>query len=562
MKLKEMTIEQGIFLMLLLVGISLRIFGLGTNSLSHYEREAAVYAMDFSNGQSEELGDNPAYTLLTGVLFFVGGSNDVLARLIPVFAGIGLLALLYFWKDLFVPYPALIIMAVLVFDPGLWAASRIAASPILSVFFLGLALTAWRYQKPFLLGSAVAAVLLSGPAGWAGVFLTGIMIGVYFYFFITEEITIIVEDRKGFIKKSLIGAGSVVLLGVTLLSLAPQGLGSLFNPLINYITGWEKSSGVPVTRLLIALIGYQPLAIIFGLTAIVRGSFFEKNKTTQFLSVWALLGLLLTLIYPSRQVFDLVWVLLPLGLLAGVEISRFLYFPEHETWTTLGTGVLVFVLLIFTWQQSLTIPFSYLPGTSDYLIRWGMIGMVILIGVFASLLIGFGWSKLVARNGSLMGLLAFLTLYTFGAGWNGTMDTEDFYAELWTPTPSAGQTALITSTIGDLSEWAVGDRISAEITVLGETPQLHWLLKDFQDVTYDYFGASVETETASPILLSEDIISEEDAYPGYRGQRFSWAVFPGFNTMTTNDWLKWAFLRDIPFTHQYLVVWGNSDVFP
>jgi hypothetical protein len=112
--------------------------------------------------------------------------------------------------------------------------------------------------------------------------------------------------------------------------------------------------------LLAVLVLYQPLALLFGLIAIWRlffrpvqqdievGSGENRSLDYRWVVFWFVFSLLLWVIYPARQVYDLVWVLVPLWVLAALELGR--YLPENDgLWVSLAQASVLLVLMALFW---------------------------------------------------------------------------------------------------------------------------------------------------------------------------------------------------------------------
>ena len=210
-------------------------------------------------------------------------------------------------------------------------------------------------------------------------------------------------------RKGLLAFGVTVLVAGLLFLRVPQGLGALAQTIPDYLNGWLKPGEVPALRLPAALLVYQPLALLFGLVAAVRGwmaarSGLRSAYLALLLSLWALVALLLAFIYPARQVADLGWTLIPLWALAAMEISRHL--PAREDLPTrlvaLGLSGLVLLLMVISWVNLLTL----VRMNGNPLLYGAVIAGALFMAVIAALLVAMGWSYPAARLG-LIGALLF-----------------------------------------------------------------------------------------------------------------------------------------------------------
>src|SRR5690606_23832612 len=114
-------------------------------------------------------------------------------------------------------------------------------------------------------------------------------------------------------------------------------------------------------------------------------------------------ALALILLYPGRQVADLIWVLVPLWLLAASVIASSLQLPASEPQAAWGHFALMVVLLSF-WVLSLaripqlaTLPEAVRPALF-------IAGGVVVLAAVVTLLVALGWSASAARYGLLWSL--------------------------------------------------------------------------------------------------------------------------------------------------------------
>ena len=424
--------DNALFILAFILALTLRLVRLDVLPLSDLEANWALQAFHLSQNAHPALGPQPGYILPTALLFFILGSSDFVARVIPALAGALLVLVPYLLRDRLPGKSGVILAFFLALEPGLLAMSRTAGSPILALSFTLLALSLWLTKHPRWAGFFGALALLSGPALWPGLIALGIawLIAVRFP---EQDITTKPDSNEGssvsvreMWKPALI-TGGATLLGIgTLFFLSPSSLGAAFNSLPAYLSGWAQSVDVPPTRLLLTIAVYEPFFVIFAAITIVRG-IITRDRLTIFLSVWLAAVLALALIYPSRQVADLAWMLVPLAALAAMEVSRALGFGSENRWEIGGMVVLTFAVLVFT-----ALDFSGLamtnPTPENARIRWILLGGAMLLLTVSILLVAFGWSLDVARKGALWGFIAAMTLYTISvatgaAGTPGKFDT-------------------------------------------------------------------------------------------------------------------------------------------
>ena len=572
MKTEHITVEKSLFVLAILLALGLRLWHLGQAPLSDFEASWALQALHLSRGDSLSLGPSPGYVLLTGLIFFLIESSNATARLWPAIAGTLLVGLPWLLEagsprrggSPIIGRNAAIILAFgLAIDPGLVALSRLAGSPMLALSFGLFALGCIYVRRPVWAGVFGGLALLGGPAVLQGglvlllVWAAGELVGRFGALGgnAGRRPAMTGFDRSA--RNGLIAAGGTVLLAGTLFLSFPQGLGALASVIPAYLAGWVKPSGVPAVRLLAALVIYQPLALVFGLTNAVRG-WTQKDERSVWMSLWALVALLLALLYPGRQVSDLAWVIVPLWGLAAFEIARQLHVESGERLPAIGQGVLIFILLALFWLN--------LAGLSQaggdlqvYRLRWAVILGTLALGAVTTILVGLGWSAPAAQRGLSWGLGGALFFYTVSSLWGVSQLRANGEQELWTPTPAIDQAKQLVVTLGDLSEWKTGRRDAIDILAVNPTPSLEWLLHDWEQVEY---ASDIKAEGLPSVILAPESASSPSLAAAYRGQDFAWQVYPNWSGALPPDWAEWLVFRKAPQKVEHIILWARADVFP
>src|SRR5512140_603598 len=311
--------EPILYALAFFLALFVRLIKLDSLPLSDTEATWALQALGVAQGTRPLLGSQPAYILLTSILFYcLGAGTTFLARLIPALVGSGIALVPALFAHRLKPRPAVILAFLLALEPGLVGFSRQAGGGILAVTFTLAAWGLWENRRPALAGLCAGLALLSGPFFWEG--LLGLLL--------TWAISQALNARRtnaperfhaepGAWRTALsFGIGTVIIAG-SLFFLAPNGLSAWLSALPDYVSGWVRPSGISGGMLVFSLVAYQPLAVILALVAAIRGWLRDSRRIT-LLSLWALVALLLAVFYPAHQVTDLAWMLVPLWALAAL----------------------------------------------------------------------------------------------------------------------------------------------------------------------------------------------------------------------------------------------------
>ena len=569
-----------------LLALGLRLIQLGAWPLTDLEAAPALQALQLAQGLKPALVPQPAYILLTTPLFFAfGGGTNFLARLVPALAGSFLVFLPYFFRHRIQAPPALALAFFLALDPGLLALSRQAAGSMLAITFLLFAWAFWENDQPRLAGFFGGLALLGGPAIWSALLALGIAWGISKALGSrkskgagspgSDDLPLTIAkhpERNEWTeywslntdqwKPALTSLALVLLFIGTLFFLAPGGLSAALASIPAYLLGWVSPSGVPAGRLLSALLFYHPLTLVLALIASLRG-WRAGDRATIHLGLWMLIAFMLVVFYPARRVTDLGWVLIPLCVLAALELERHFDIRPEERVEVAGVTILTALILIFAWLDLSSLIQLPVPSQDANVRIWLFLGSLILLAI-SLLLVAFGWSVRAAQRGGLFGLLIALGLYSFGASLSAGGLRAQRTPELWSPAAQPAMADLLLSTVNDLSDWETGYINSLQILITNvDSPALLWVLRD-----YRVDQVSVLDMTSAPPIVITSLEADPSLAAVYRGQDFAWRQEPQWEGVVfprpwdaVSHWLRWLILRELPQTPETILLWARDDLF-
>jgi len=572
MKPGKITIEHGLYCLAFLVALGVRFMALGASFLSNQEATWALQALNLAKTSHALVGVQPAYVLLTSVLFYIFPSSDWLARFWPALVG-SLLALSPFlFRKQLGNTAALCVAFFLALDPGMVAVSRQADGGMLAVTFVVLTLGFYLQCKPALVGICAGLAVLSGPELWPG--LVGLALVALWLSLIkptaiedhpaegTDEGSQPDRDTTPPInwRKVLIWAAATLFIVGTGFFFAPQGLSAIFTGLAAYLKGWTVFPTFSPLRMLAALMIYSPLTFLLGISGMLLG-FMRGEKIDRFLARWVLLALLLAIFYPGRQVSDLVWPLLPLLTLAAREINR-IHLGNFEDWyISLGQMALIFALLAFTWLNV-----SWLVnanpgglGVQDAQLHLAAIAGASLLIIVISILVIWGWSLRAAVSGLAGAIGLLLAIVTISGLFNATGLGHAPSAELWRSSPYIQEGNLLMASLGDVSEWNTGRRDWLDLSVISQPlPSLRWELRNWNNVS---FVDQVSPDAKPSLVITGD---QKSLALGaqYTGQSFALDQIVDWSKTQPSTWLNWFMFRDAIYDQDTVVLWVRSDLFP
>jgi hypothetical protein len=563
--------EGWLYALAFALAILLRFTQLGAMPLADVEAAPALQALQISQGLKPALSPHPFYILSTAVLFFLyGGGTDFLARFVPALAGSLLVfAPLLFARTIVVPSDeetvrkplikpraAVVLAFFLALDPGLVALSRQVGSPILALTFLFLSLGFYNQHKDSLAASFAALALLGGPSIWGGILGLIITWGVLRALKVRPpagiEFRLPFEFRNSSVLPPFL---ATFFVAGSLFFIVPNGLSAALASIPSFIQSWLAVSLVPLGRILLSLLVYQPLAILLAVFAIIRGLRTGSSRIIPF-SIWLLVSLLLVMMNPSRQFADLAWVLIPLWAMAALELIRSVDIFSDERKEAAGVVFLTVFIWTFAWLDfsSLTV---FMADSREYAMRfWLLIGSLFLL-VMSLLLVAAGWSIRIARLGGTWGLVLVLGALGIGGAFGVAGLRGHASPELWWLPQQPVHARLLESTISDVSERGLGDDHAASVTIVGvDSPSLEWTLRERQvSIVQSLDSAS------APALVITPLQDDPALSSAYRGQDFAWRQTPLWDVTVTQDWARWMALRQMPTSGETIILWVRDDLF-
>jgi len=559
---KWISTEQILYIIAFIIALGVRLLRLGIAPLSDFEASWALQALDVARGVPSPIGPNPGYIFINGVLFFITEGSDALARLLPALAGAGLVWVPYLFRRALGTKVGVIMAFGLALDPGLVALSRLAGGPMMAMGFSLLAVGFWYVRKPLWAGVFGGLALLSGPAfiqGFLGILLALIIANLLERFNILGPLGDELKfDRiKSYLIIWLVAFFGTIIVAGSLVLRYPQGFGALAETLPAYLNGWFNQSGIPTSRLIAALVFYQPLALIFGAIAIVRGWIY-RNNLSRWLSIWFFTALILALIFQGRQVWDVAWTLLPLWALASIELARYSSVSKEDRWPMLGEALLIIILAVIVWLN--------LAGAANIVsddqvarLRWVVILGAIVLGIVTTILVALGWSSKAAVRGLVLGICFSVGMYVIASMWGVSQVHPNGENELWYPPPYTRRMNSLITTLGYLSEQEMGFRNTMESVAVSQAPSLRWALRDWSNTKYSTEAAFGDLP---PVIINSGEHEAPSQTVAYRGQGFGLWAYPAWNGALPTDWPKWLVFREAPHYNEELILWARGDIFP
>lgn len=555
------TISHLLIALILLAGLAVRLQGLGAAPLSEAEAQLAVQARSLLAGGGEsDPGAHPGYAALTGLLFFLFGETDFIARLVPALAGSLLVLAPWILRDRLGTPAALLLSAGLALDPILVGVSRLADGPMFAAGALGLAISLRianisgpdHATRRAAAGILAALALLAGPPVWLG--LTMLLVA----WIAGRVFGLRLPDREPLSYRSpeAIGFGLALILAGTLFLRAPSGLGAFGGSIGVFLGGFIREAAVPALWLLIALAGYQGFIVLFAAVHSWRVGA-SARPADRAAWVFLLAGVTVLVFYRGRAVSDLVWVVLPLWVLAAAGIAAVLGTRSTPVYRPGLLALILVILMISFWVNLASFSNTFLQDPNLWLRVMVLVGTLVLAGLSA-VLVGLGWEPDSAKSGIAWALVVLIVFGLLKGIFGGSHLASPERRDLWLPSPLAGETGLLADTLHDLGGWSAGSPLALDVVQSTESPSVDWVLREFPNVTRT---ASLSREDLPGIVITESDSQGFRFESAYRGQGLTWRVRVLWNEMTGSDWLRWMLFKEAPAVSEQLIVWARADLF-
>jgi hypothetical protein len=590
--------ETHFYLLAFCLALAVRLLNLGAFPLADHEAQWAMQAYDLSRG-TVEIGAQPGYVMLTGLLLTMLHATNALARLVPALLG----SLIVFFPALLrmaggrldFPRNAAIVLAFgLAVDPTLTVLSRQAGSNIPAVVCLALAGAALYAGRPILAGVLGGLALLGGPAVFIGALGLGLAYGLIVLLQKADWLAPLGNraeaelppneesptPRPNTLRQALLTLAITTVTVATIFLAYPLGLSGLAASLTSFLSGWSNASLIAPTTPLAALLAYESLPLLFGLVGIYL-AWRQREVTFQWLSLWLLVALLLALLYPAHHISDIAWMLIPLWTLAAWALAEtWQPAPEDQALRPLALLHATFLFILFAvWRMNIlglrNYGFSITPLIQNITDRISALGLsnfgteqtlglllsagVLAMAAIATLMVGFGWSVGLARQGMAWAVTAAGALSLLAATfWGSQMRPASTY-ELWDTPPAVGQVDLVIKTVQHLSNAHTGIPTAIDIVSTVDTPSLRWALRDFPNT--QFVAQLAVTEQPAIVITRQDDAGLQSS-SSYLGQDFAWEFRPAWVGALPPDWLPWLAFRDAPLASSSIILWARGDLFP
>jgi uncharacterized protein (TIGR03663 family) len=494
---RVVTVEFGLWVLIALVALALRAVNLRAAPLSSLESREALHAWRAATGQGmPAVGYSPLLLVGNALLFSLVGASDTAARLWPVLFGTSLVLLPLLYRRRIGRMGALVAGICLTISPtALFASRQVDGAVIVAVGVGAIVGGAVRFletgRRSWLGLSAIALALsmVTGSSVW-GALLPGVLAA-------TALIWDSPAARASWLWRSLRAHLRYAFLVGVVGGLAlctgfgwnVAGVGAVGD----LLSGWLGRVAAPAKfSVLVLLAVYEPLALFLGVAGLIWAVRYGR-RIGVFLGGWVALGIVTLLLVPPRSPVDVVWIVLPLALLAGAVVESVLQTSQgaltsRRLWpyAMLAFGLWVYFYLRIT-------RYALYADANDLIL--GILALVFPVALllFVSLLFVFTAGQedqevlreivtgsRTVLHGAVVGTLVALAAYTASAAWGVAHVRAADPSELLVSEPTSPQVHILTDTLHEISWRETGTY--ADLAFAYASPGdsvVTWYLRDF-----------------------------------------------------------------------------------
>ena len=543
-------------LFLAIASAILRFANMGSLPLADSEAVQALAANSLLAGVKPEGVTEGLYVSLTGLVYWLFGSSDIIARLVPATAGWAFSLVPLLFRRQLGQLASLMLLGFFAFDPFLITISRSVNGVVLPLFSTSLLVYGLISAKPRFAGFSLALVLLSGHMGWLA--LAGLALGAVAHGLVKKEPIAPMIFQFG--KQHGLDLGLTGLLTIVAISsglfVQPAMFDVPFNALASVFSRFSLPTGSSLYLPGLGLLFYEAFGLVLGLFGISQ--LIKKSSDGMWLLIFSFFMFVATFLQSERHILSIAWITPLLLVGASFFVAEFLAPRPLYDRETFGMFLFSIVVLVFMGLNYLSVALVQMDPSATQL-RW-----TVLIGSFTMLaaslvLVTYGWSFSVAWRGLVSALAVFLFAININAAWSASNLRSGNIQGLTDPAPMISTDQVLKAQLEAATTWNFGSDVLKQVSVIGvESPALKWQLRGSSS---KYLPAISNPEDLGEIIITKPELVNEELEQAYRGQSFIWSHTVPYDLLTGSEWLKWSVNRTFPVTEQRLILWIKADKF-
>lgn len=551
LKLRDKSKHTIWILAILLIALTVRLIGLASMSFTEVDSTLAADALAISRNESLGSSALPAYTGLTSVLFYVLGSGNIIARLVPLIAGVSLvLAAFVFAKQKSFKFGVILALAMSL-DWFMVSMSRQLNTPLIALAGL-----VWAYyffnKRNFLLSG-----VLFGIAFLGGYYFWVFVLGILGFWLINRIIKVenrlifnkVLLDKKEWLQFFIAFLVTVLLVSTGFL-LQPSGIGQIGVGLETFVGLIVKAYQLPVYHVFYVIIKFAILALLGAIAYLLSKENTNSNNIKKGLICVLLYGLFATIGFARQDMGVAVLIIVPLWIMCAEWLSQIKLSISERPALKIAAFFTTVVLMVYVGMMALQLFSSNLGRT--ILIQTGIATaagiLLILVLIWLSSL------AFEVKNALLIftvALVLVLTVGSFAQTFNALTKTEQETQLTLSYGPIVLGNRHQLDSLSIFDSYGRYNKVEANVHYDDINQDLRWHFKDYL----------VNKEVSSPeIVLSK---TENLArYPEpYRGTRIELSRVLPWNQMRFETYLKSMILPINQWQVEGAFLWAQTKLF-
>jgi hypothetical protein len=323
----------------------------------------------------------------------------------------------------------------------------------------------------------------------------------------------------------------------------------------------------PAASPLTLLIVYELFAVVLGIGGLIWG--LQRGlRAAALFGLWGGLEVLLLALMPGRIPSDLLWVVLPLALLAGLGVDTLVH-HWHSGNGRLRAGYAVLVVVLWIYLYLMLSRYAALGDRADLALAVIALVAQVLLGLSFGLALG---PRIALWTGAATTAVVFLAV-TVSAAWSVAYVHPTDPREALLSEPTASGIHDLVDTLRELSWQQTGMPNMLEFTLDAPSDSvLAWYLRGFERAHgLDTLESSYEHEVAPIVVTMSRELPAPLALGGeYAGQDYALRKHWSLHAIDCRLWepgcgaaFDWLFFRDVapsPAVVQSATLWRRVEV--
>lgn len=498
-----------IILLIVIVGLLIRFIKIDQMPFTAADATLAADALELSNGVLLKSSILPAYSGITGTLFYIFGYSNLLARLFPILAGSSLIILAYLFTCRLNIKVAFIFALGIALDPLMVNLSRQIFTPLIALMAVLWAIYFIQKKQFVLTGVFLAVGFLSGYYFYIFVVLGFVLFALTYLVNknILEELTLNLIKPVNW-KTITLAFLTALLLLTTGFFLNLKGINGIGASLLSFILLVKQPYQLPVYHFVYVLIVFCALPLLGSILFFARK---KENTISQHkaLYAWCLVVCLFIIILFSKDNMGLMAILvIPFWFLLSNVLSESKFSFTEKTSVKIGILIAFVVLLVYLGLSLSRFRFFVPADPIAYQIALAIVaGILIILILFwlSSLLLGLKQSF----NLLLIALIFFLSVNALSVTFRSINKDNVFYQLSLTKGPLLLSNEAQLESIEPFETYGKINFSESCFDVSDINHDIRWFVKDF-------ITENCRTNPEFILSTSHDIPKYDDPYRGMR----------------------------------------------